>query len=113
MRLAPQAEYSEGPRDRSLPMIRMPREDGRCAVELLQQHDPHQPVRPRRCAKGKAQLGPSPQTWCQSIGTSDQENCFRNSVIAPSPDSCSEIRARQCLAAHIERDNCGNFWNGL
>ena len=72
------------------------------AVELLQQHDAHQLVRPGGAPKASRRVGLLAQARREAVGAADDEDHRRPPVVAPAPEAFGERRAVEAFAALVE-----------
>ena len=86
-------------------MIGMAGENCAGAVKLLEQHDPHQLMRPGRLAEGEPDLGALDQAWRQAVGAADDEAHRRAVLGTPLAQQAGKRRAVEAFAALIENDD--------
>src|SRR5262249_27148183 len=84
-------------------MIRMSRQNRDGAVELLQQHDAHELVRPGRGAEREHEVGAALELDAESVGAADDEDGGRACGVAPALQRGGERIAVESLAALVER----------
>ena len=80
-------------------MVRMTGKYRGGAVDLLEQHDPHQLMRPGRLAEGDPQLGALDQAWSEPVGAADDEAYRRAILRPPLAQEAGERRAIEVFAA--------------
>jgi len=83
----------------------MPRQDGGSTVDLFQQHDPHQLMRPGCPAESHAHLGAFQQAWRKSICSADNEISRHPILRSPLTHEARKRRAVEILAALVQTDN--------
>ena len=77
-------------------------EDGHGTVELLQQHDPHELVRPGGGAEGDGEISLFPQARCETVGGADDEGDRRRVLGSPTLQAARERSAVHALAALVQ-----------
>ncbi len=77
------------------------------AVNLLQEHDAGQPVRPRHAAEGQPVTGRGLEIGSKPVGAADEEGERRRAGVAPAPEEGGKLIAGDVLAAAVERDRQG------
>src|SRR5262245_58832239 len=88
-------------------VIGVSREHGHGAIDLLEQHDPHELMRPSRGAERDMQVGFVMQSGRKTIGSADDEYDRWSTGIAPTPQAVGESRAVEILSAFPEHDRHG------
>src|SRR6516164_8667737 len=89
------------------PMIGMASQYCCGPVKLLQQHDPHQLVRPGGRAEGQSQFSLIAQGRRQPVGAANHEDHCRPAVTLPLSQPGGESCAMEILALTVERDHDG------
>jgi len=74
-------------------------------VNLLNEHDPRQLVRPSRPAEGQLELGPSNQARCKAVGTTKDETDRRAVLGPPFLQQAGQRRAFEIFASPIKHDD--------
>ena len=82
-------------------------ENGAGAVELLEQHDANELMRPSRRAKGQDVPGPSAQALRNAVGPADQETQGGAVLLAAFFQQRGQPRTVDILAGLIENNNHG------
>src|SRR5262245_36960359 len=85
----------------------MPGEDGDGAVELFQQHDADELVRPCRGAEGDGEARLVAQRRREAVGGADDEDDGRLVLVAPVLQAGGEGGAAHALAARVENHRGG------
>src|SRR5437763_9786973 len=93
----------------SSPMIRMPGQHCDRTVELLEQHDPYQLMRPGSGSEGDRQIGPLAQARREAVGAPDHEYGGRPPLRPPALQMAGEGRAGDVLSALIEDHGDGTL----
>ena len=88
-------------------------EDGGRPIDLLQQHDTHQLVRPGRRSEGEPETGLVGEGGGQTVRAADDEDGCRRSGIAPSSDLAGETFSGESVAFRIEQDDNCILWNDV
>jgi hypothetical protein len=92
---------------RSGAMIGVARENGAGAVELFEQHDAYQLVRPRGGAESEPDLGAIEEAGRNAISASNDEAHSRTVFGSPLAQQACERRAVEALATLVENnDDC-------
>src|SRR5580698_9269088 len=94
-------------------MIRVAGKNGSGAIELLQEHDAHQLMRPGGRAERDLEFGASVEARRKPIGAADDEADGRTIFAAPLTKQRGESRAVEALAALIKNDNCCPLGNDI
>src|ERR1700692_4035164 len=68
----------------SFPVVGMPGEDRHGAVKLLEQHDPHELVRPGCGSERECEIGAPLDLGAQSVAAADAEDRGGTTAIAPA-----------------------------
>src|SRR5215208_1439306 len=97
--------------DGSPAVIGMPGQERGGPIDLLQQHDPHQLMRPGGGAEGQPQVGAVAQHTAEAIRPADHEGRRRTAGVAPAPDPLGEFDTVEALAPLVESDADGAFRN--
>jgi len=94
-------------------MIRVTGQNGGGAVELLEQHDAHQLMRPSGLAEREFQVGALAQAVGKPIGGTDHKSDRGTVFGAPFAQQRGERRAVEIIAALIEQDEFGVLRNNV
>ena len=81
----------------------MPGQNGDRAVELLEQHDPYQLMRPGSGSEGDRQIGPLAQARRESVGAANQENYCSPAVGPPLGELACETGTVEAFPMGIEQ----------
>ncbi len=73
-------------------MIRVPSQNGGCAIQLFGQHDPRETVWQRECAEIEHECGPRENSRTMTIRTTDQKREFRTAIVAAFADMGRKMR---------------------
>jgi len=83
----------------------MPGENGAGAIELFQQHDAHELMRPSGGSEREPELGACGQARRESVGTADDKAHGRTVFRAPFAQQRRQHRAIEALTALVENDD--------
>ena len=72
-------------------------------IDLFQQHDAHQLMRPGGGAEGEPQVGAVADAAAEAVGAADHEDGGGTPGVAPALDAVGEIDAVEAFAALVEQ----------
>src|SRR5580692_2858425 len=91
----------------SFAMIRMPGQDGRSPVNLLQKHDSHKLVRPGRGSECGHEVGAAPQGLADAVSAPDRKTKRPACAVAPAAQPNRQAIAAEIFAAAVKHDGDG------
>src|ERR1700733_14244361 len=86
-------------------VVGVPGEDGAGAVELLEQHDAHELMRPGCCTECEPECGAWRKARREAVGAADNEGSCRAVIRPPALQLRGETGAVEIFAALIENDD--------
>src|SRR5689334_22815959 len=81
-------------------------------VKLLEKQDAYDLMRPGCSPKSNSELRLALQFGRKSVRTADYENGICHGFVAPAAEMSGKSGAVDVLAAFVERDQHGFFWDG-
>ena len=78
-------------------------------IELFEQHDAHELMRPGRRTEGESKPGALAQAGSKAVGAADDEADARAVLGAPLAQQCRERRTVEIFAALVENDDKRSF----